>query len=77
MGTIKFYTSDGQMYFEMEEEKVNKEQRIQELNNKIDRLKKELEELQKKPYEISYPKYNKVVYSRCDSLYEIFKNAIF
>lgn len=55
MGTIKFYTSDGQMYFEMEEEKVNKEQRIQELSNEIDRLKKELEKLQKKPYEISYP----------------------
>lgn len=50
------------VYFEMEEEKVNKEQKIQELSNKIeksraeiDELKKELEELQDKPYEISYP----------------------
>lgn len=63
MSKIKFYTTDGQVYFEMEEEKVNKEQKIQELSNKIeksraeiDELKKELEELQDKPYEISYPK---------------------
>lgn len=62
MSKIKFYTTDGQVYFEMEEEKVNKEQKIQELSNKIeksqaeiDELKKELEELQEKPYEISYP----------------------
>lgn len=62
MGTIKFYTSDGQMYFEMEEEKVNKEQKIQGLTERIeksqteiDELKKELEELKDKPYEISYP----------------------
>lgn len=41
---------------------MNKEQKIQELSNKIeksqaeiDELKKELEELQDKPYEISYP----------------------
>lgn len=56
MSKIKFYTSEDQVYFEMEEEKVNKEQKIQELSNEIDRLKKELEELQKKPYKISYPK---------------------
>lgn len=62
MSKIKFYTTDGQVYFEMEEEKMNKEQKIQELSNKIeksqaeiDELKKELEELQDKPYEISYP----------------------
>ncbi len=62
MSKIKFYTSDGQMYFEMEEEKVNKEQKIRELSNKIeksrveiDALKEELEKLQKKPYKISYP----------------------
>jgi len=35
--------------------KMNKEQKIQELNNEIDKLKKKLEQLQKKPYEISYP----------------------
>ena len=41
---------------------MNKKQKIQELSNKIeksraeiDELKKELEELQDKPYEISYP----------------------
>lgn len=41
---------------------MNKEQKIQELSNKIEKsraeidgLKKELEKLQKKPYEISYP----------------------
>ena len=41
---------------------MNKEQKIQELSNKIeksqaeiDELKKELDELQDKPYEISYP----------------------
>ena len=41
---------------------MNKEQKMQELSNKIeksraeiDELKKELEELQDKPYEISYP----------------------
>lgn len=63
MGTIKFYTSEDQMYFEMEEEKVNKEQKIQELSNKIDELKKELKELQKKPYEISYPEDGAKVWS--------------
>lgn len=69
MGTIKFYTSDGQMYFEMEEEKVNKEQKIQELSNKIEKsraeidvLKEELEKLQDKPYEISYPEPKSKVY---------------
>jgi len=62
MGTIKFYTSEDQMYFEMEEEKVNKEQKIQELTEKIensqaeiDELKEELRKLQKTSYEISYP----------------------
>ena len=41
---------------------MNKEQKMQELSNKIeksraeiDELKKELEELQDNPYEISYP----------------------
>ena len=69
MSKIKFYTSDGQMYFEMEEEKVNKEQKIQELTERIeksqaelDELKKELEKLQKKPYEISYPEDGTEVY---------------
>ena len=48
---------------------MNKEQKIQELSNKIeksraeiDELKKELEELQKKPYEISYPNDGTEVY---------------
>ena len=69
MGTIKFYTSEDQMYFEMEEEKVNKEQKIQELTARIehsqaeiDKIKKELEELQDKPYEISYPKNGEQIY---------------
>lgn len=66
MGTIKFYTSEDQMYFEMEEEKVNKEQKIQELSDEIDRLKKKLEELQKKPFEISYPKHGTKVYHISD-----------
>lgn len=34
---------------------MNKEQKIQELRDEIDRLKEELEKLQKKPYKISYP----------------------
>lgn len=34
---------------------MNKEQKIQELSDEIDRLKEELEKLQKKPYKISYP----------------------
>ena len=69
MSKIKFYTSDGQMYFEMEEEKVNKEQKIQELTERIensqaeiDALKEELEKLQDKPYEISYPEPKSKVY---------------
>lgn len=69
MSKIKFYTSDGQMYFEMEEEKVNKEQKIQELTERIensqaeiDELKKELEKLQEKPYEISYPEPGTKIY---------------
>ena len=69
MSKIKFYTTDGQVYFEMEEEKVNKEQKIQELSDKIeksqteiDELKKELEELQDKPYEISYPNNGEQIY---------------
>ena len=48
---------------------MNKEQKIQELTEKIensqaelDELKKELEELQKKPYEISYPDNGTEVY---------------
>lgn len=50
------------MYFEMEEEKVNKEQRIQELSDEIDRLKEKLELLQKKSYKISYPDNGTEVY---------------
>lgn len=53
---IKYYTGDGQVYYETgENEPMNKEQKIQELSNKIDELKEELKKLQKKPYEISYP----------------------
>ena len=61
---IKYYTGDGQVYFETGGERtMNKEQKIQELTERIenfqtglDELKEELEKLQKKPYEISYPK---------------------
>lgn len=71
MSKIKFYTSDDQVYFEMEEEQpMNKEQKIQELTERmeksqaeIDELKQELERLKKKPYEISYPKDGEKVYS--------------
>ena len=70
MSKIKFYTSDDQVYFEMEEEQpMNKKQRIQELSNKIEKfqteineLKEELEKLQKKPYKISYPDNGTEVY---------------
>ena len=63
MSKIKYYTFDDQVYFEAEgEQPMNKEQKIQELTERIekyqgelDELKKELEELQDKPYEISYP----------------------
>ena len=48
---------------------MNKEQKIQELSNKIeksraeiDELKEELKKLQKKPYEISYPKDGEKIY---------------
>lgn len=48
---------------------MNKEQKIQELSNKIeksraeiDELREELEKLQKKPYEISYPKDGEKIY---------------
>ena len=48
---------------------MNKEQKIQELSNKIeksraeiDELKKELEKLQNKPYEISYPDDGEKIY---------------
>ena len=51
------------------EQPMNKEQKIQELTERIensqaeiDELKQELEKLQKKPYEISYPKHNKIVF---------------
>lgn len=54
---------------------MNKEQKIQELSNKIeksraeiDELKKELEELQDKPYEISYPK---VYPEKCKTMWYI------
>lgn len=70
MSKIKFYTSDDQVYFEMEEEQpMNKKQRIQELTERIensqaeiDALKEELEKLQKKPYEISYPNDGEQIY---------------
>ena len=60
---IKYYTTDGQVYYETgEDEPMNKEQKIQELTERIeksqtelDELREELEKLQKKPYEISYP----------------------
>ena len=48
---------------------MNKEQKIQELTERVeksqaelDELKKELDKLQNKPYEISYPKHNKIVF---------------
>lgn len=70
MSKIKFYTSDDQVYFETEEEQpTNKKQRIQELTERIensqaeiDALKEELEKLQKKPYEISYPEPGTKIY---------------
>ena len=60
---IKYYTTDRQVYYETgEDEPMNKEQKIQELTERIeksqtelDELREELEKLQKKPYEISYP----------------------
>ena len=70
MSKIKFYTNDDQVYFETEEEQpTNKKQRIQELTERIensqaeiDALKEELEKLQKKPYEISYPEPGTKIY---------------
>lgn len=70
MSKIKFYTSDDQVYFEMKEEQpMNKEQIIQKLTERIensqteiDELKEELKKLQKKTYEISYPKDGEKVY---------------
>ena len=87
MSKIKFYTSDDQVYFEMEEEQpMNKKQRIQELSNKIEKfqteineLKKELEELQKKPYEISYPEPGTKIYYIRDytgDIYSVILNSL-
>ena len=60
---IKYYTNDGQVYFETgEDEPMNKEQKVQELNQKIDKLKEELEKLQEKTYEVSYPKDGEKIY---------------
>ena len=60
---IKYYTNDGQVYFETgEDEPMNKEQKVQELNQKIDKLKEELEKLQEETYEVSYPKDGEKVY---------------
>lgn len=67
---IKYYTNDGQVYFETgEDEPMNKEQKIQELTARIensqtelDELKEELKKLQKKPYEISYPEPGTKIY---------------
>ena len=63
MSKIKYYTGASQVYFETEgEQPMNKEQKIQELTERIeksqaeiDELKEELKRLKKKPYEISYP----------------------
>lgn len=79
MSKIKFYTSDDQVYFEMEEEQpMNKEQKIQELTERmeksqaeIDELKQELERLKKKPYEISYPDNGTKIYYIRDSTGDI------
>lgn len=70
MSKIKFYTNDDQVYFETEEEQpTNKKTKIQELTERIensqaeiDALKEELEKLQKKPYEISYPEPGTKIY---------------
>lgn len=67
---IKYYTTDGQVYYETgEDEPMNKEQKIQELTERIeksqtelDEIKKELDKLQNKPYEISYPNDGKQIY---------------
>ena len=44
MSKIKYYTDASQVYFEMEEEKMNKEQKIQELSNKIEKSRAEIDE---------------------------------
>lgn len=46
MSKIKFYTSDDQVYFEMEEEQpMNKEQKIQELTERIEKSQAEIDAL--------------------------------
>ena len=62
---------------------MNKEQKIQELTERIeksqaeiDELKKELEELQKKPYEISYPEPRTKMYYINDYTGEIHFRAL-
>ena len=70
MSKIKYYTDASQVYYETEgEQPMNKEQKMQELTERIeksqaeiDELKQELEKLQKKPYEISYPESGAEVY---------------
>lgn len=88
MSKIKFYTSDDQVYFEMEEEQpMNKKQRIQELTERIensqaeiDALKEELEKLQEKSYKISYPKEYKLMWylddCACVTGYQYYNTAV-
>ena len=88
MSKIKYYTFDDQVYFEAEgEQPMNKEQKIQELTARIehsqaeiDKIKKELEELQDKPYEISCPKGYKLMWylDDCASVtsYQYYNTAV-
>lgn len=85
---IKYYTTDGQVYYETgEDEPMNKEQKIQELTERIensqaeiDALKEELEKLQEKSYKISYPKEYKLMWylddCACVTGYQYYNTAV-
>lgn len=72
MSKTKFYTSEDQVYFEMEEEQpMNKEQKIQELTERIeksqaeiDELKQELEKLKKTNDKQRLKEIRKLIYEK-------------
>lgn len=69
---IKYYTSDGQVYYETQgDEPMNKEQKIQELTERIeksqaeiDELKEELEKLKKPNDKQRLKKIQKLIYEK-------------
>lgn len=52
---IKYYTTEGQVYYETEGEKtMNKEQKIQELTKRIEKSQAEIDELKEELEEVNF-----------------------